>query len=205
MRYSAQVAIISRTIRGEKYAGIVWPSGTNASIATHAARLEPGAGGRKHRCQQGDAGADRTGESSPTVATLWKIATGFNVAFSAFLEISPLQQQATLHRYGDAPVFNQYNADMRVVPLFPFDRQLGFDMFVIDLAPGALSESSAHEPGVIEHVIVISGELELAVDGEWHHLTQGEAMRFQADRPHAYRNASQQTVRIHDLIHYPKF
>ncbi|CAI1501011.1 HTH-type transcriptional regulator PuuR [Serratia quinivorans] len=145
------------------------------------------------------------GESSPTVATLWKIATGFNVAFSAFLEISPLQQQATLHRYGDAPVFNQYNADMRVVPLFPFDRQLGFDMFVIDLAPGALSESSAHEAGVIEHVIVISGELELAVDGQWHHLASGEAMRFQADRPHAYRNNSQQTVRIHDLIHYPKF
>ncbi|MOA56608.1 DNA-binding transcriptional repressor PuuR [compost metagenome] len=58
---------------------------------------------------------------------------------------------------------------------------------------------------MIEHVIVISGELELAVDGQWYHLSSGEAMRFQADRPHAYRNASQQTVRIHDLIHYPKF
>ncbi|HAT5001364.1 TPA: helix-turn-helix transcriptional regulator, partial [Serratia marcescens] len=84
------------------------------------------------------------GESSPTVATLWKIATGFNVAFSAFLEASPAQQQATLHRYGDLPVYDQDNADMRVVPLFPYDRQLGFDMFVIDLAPGALSESSPH-------------------------------------------------------------
>ncbi|HEB0142962.1 TPA: cupin domain-containing protein, partial [Serratia marcescens] len=144
------------------------------------------------------------GESSPTVATLWKIATGFNVAFSAFLEASPAQQQATLHRYGDLPVYDQDNADMRVVPLFPYDRQLGFDMFVIDLAPGALSESSPHEPGVIEHVIVISGRLELAIDGEWHSLAAGEAMRFQADRPHAYRNASSQTVRIHDLIHYPQ-
>lgn len=93
---------------------------------------------------------------------------------------------------------------MRVVPLFPYDRQLGFDMFVIDLAPGALSESSPHEPGVIEHVIVISGRLELAIDGEWRSLAAGEAMRFQADRPHAYRNASSQAVRIHDLIHYPQ-
>ncbi|MET3059059.1 helix-turn-helix domain-containing protein [Serratia marcescens] len=144
------------------------------------------------------------GESSPTVATLWKIATGFNVAFSAFLEASPAQQQATLHRYGDLPVYDQDNADMRVVPLFPYDRQLGFDMFVIDLAPGAFSESSPHEPGVIEHVIVISGRLELAIDGAWHSLAAGEAMRFQADRPHAYRNAGSQTVRIHDLIHYPQ-
>ena len=73
-----------------------------------------------------------------------------------------------MHRYGDLPVYDQDNADMRVVPLFPYDRQLGFDMFVIDLAPGALSESSPHEPGVIEHVIVINGRLELAIDGEWH-------------------------------------
>ncbi|WP_431222524.1 helix-turn-helix domain-containing protein [Serratia sp. L9] len=143
-------------------------------------------------------------ESSPTVATLWKIATGFNVAFSAFLEAAPWQQTAMLHRYGELPTFKQDNADMRVVPLFPFDRQLGFDMFVIDLAPGALSESSPHEAGVIEHVIVINGQLELAINGVWHSLTQGEAMRFQADCPHGYRNASSAPVRFHDLIHYPQ-
>lgn len=143
------------------------------------------------------------GESSPTVATLWKIATGFNVAFSAFLETAPLQPAAMLHRYGELPIFNQGNADMRVVPLFPFDHQLGFDMFVIDLAPGAISESSAHEAGVIEHVIVISGQLELAINGEWHSLASGEAMRFQADCPHAYHNGGTEPVRIHDLIHYP--
>lgn len=144
------------------------------------------------------------GESSPTVATLWKIATGFNVAFSAFLEAAPLQQTSMLHRYGELPIFNQDNAAMRVVPLFPFDHQLGFDMFVIDLAPGALSESSPHQPGVIEHVIVISGQLELAINGVWHRLASGEAMRFQADCAHGYRNASSEPVRIHDLIHYPQ-
>jgi transcriptional regulator with XRE-family HTH domain len=144
------------------------------------------------------------GESSPTVATLWRIATGFNVAFSAFLETAPLQSAAMLHRDGEQPGFNQDNADMRVVPLFPFDRQLGFDIFVIDLAPGALSESSAHETGVIEHVIVIHGQLELAINGVWHHLSSGEAMRFQADCPHAYRNVCSESVRFHDLIHYPR-
>lgn len=143
------------------------------------------------------------GESSPTVATLWKIATGFNVAFSAFIGNADGQLPPAVQRYVDLPVFSQDNADMRVVPLFPFDKQLGFDMFVIDMAPGALSESSAHEQGVIEHVIVIEGQLELMVDGVWHQLAAGEALRFQADRPHSYRNASQHNVRLHDLIHYP--
>ena len=143
------------------------------------------------------------GESSPTVATLWKIATGFNVAFSVFIDDASEQPLSVVQRYADLPVFSQENAEMRVLPLFPFDKQLGFDMFVIDLAPGTLSESSAHEQGVIEHVIVIEGQLELRVDGVWHQLAAGEALRFQADHPHSYRNVSQHNVRLHDLIHYP--
>ncbi|HEI8865154.1 helix-turn-helix domain-containing protein [Serratia sp. AKBS12] len=143
------------------------------------------------------------GESSPTVATLWKIATGFNVAFSVFLEGAQAASQPTLQRQGKLPAFDQANASMRVVPLFPYDRQLGFDMFDIVLAAGATSASSPHEPGVIEHVVVIDGQLDLAIDGQWTRLAAGEAIRFQADCPHVYRNSSQWPVRFHDLIHYP--
>ncbi|EFE94310.1 DNA-binding helix-turn-helix protein [Serratia odorifera DSM 4582] len=143
------------------------------------------------------------GESSPTVATLWKIATGFNVAFSVFLEGAQPASQTMLHRHGNLPVFDQANASMRVMPLFPYDRQLGFDMFDIVLAAGATSASSPHESGVIEHVVVIDGLLDLAIDGQWTRLAAGEAIRFQADCPHVYRNTSQRAVRFHDLIHYP--
>ncbi|MGL5668730.1 MAG: XRE family transcriptional regulator, partial [Shewanella sp.] len=31
---------------------------------------------------------------------------------------------------------------------------------------------------------------------------QGEAVRFAADKPHGYRNLSDQPVVFHDLIHY---
>ncbi|HDJ1463214.1 TPA: helix-turn-helix transcriptional regulator, partial [Serratia rubidaea] len=54
-------------------------------------------------------------ESSPTVATLWKIATGFNVAFSAFL--APSSPPPTVQRQGALPAFIQENAAMRVTPL----------------------------------------------------------------------------------------
>jgi hypothetical protein len=40
---------------------------------------------------------------------------------------------------------------------------LRFDHFSITLAPGALSESTPHEQGVIEHVVVISGVLDLCL------------------------------------------
>lgn len=52
-------------------------------------------------------------ESSPTVATLWKIATGLNVPFSTF--ISPPESEPL-------PTFDPQEQAMVVTPLFPWDR-----------------------------------------------------------------------------------
>jgi transcriptional regulator with XRE-family HTH domain len=76
-------------------------------------------------------------ESSPTVSTLWKIATGLNVPFSAFITPEADRQA----------VFDPQQQAMVVKPLFPWDETLRFDHFSITLAPGALSESTPHEAG----------------------------------------------------------
>ena len=141
-------------------------------------------------------------ESSPTIALLWKIATGFNVPFSLFLMNDAGVEQTAL-RSSETPRFRQSNAAMQVSSLFPFDRQLGFDMLQVELAAGALSESSPHESGVIEHVVVIEGELQLAIGAEWHTLKAGEGLRFQADCAHSYQNQGKVSVKFHSLIHYP--
>ena len=140
------------------------------------------------------------GESSPTVATLWKIASGLNVSFSQFLETPPAQS-AALHRHGLLTTFNSETSGMRVVPLFPYDATLRMDMFVI--APGGCSESTPHEADEIKQKIINEEELILTVDGVTRTLTTGEALRFAADCPHSYRNESGHSVRFHDLIHYP--
>ncbi len=133
-------------------------------------------------------------ESSPTVATLWKIATGLNVPFSRSSSRTPAPRPPRLirssRRCGDASI--------------PVDPELRFDHFSITLAPGALSESTPHEKGVIEHVVVISGTLDLCLQGEWHSLQAGEGRRFAGDATHAYRNRGAQAAHFHSLIHYPK-
>ena len=132
-------------------------------------------------------------ESSPTVATLWKIATGLNVPFSLF--ITPAN--------GDDTAFDPQQQAMVIKPVFPWDPVLRVDHFAITLAPGALSESTPHEVGVIERVVAISGTLEMCISGEWQSVNEGEGRQFAADRTHAYRNSSAQTVLFHSLIYYP--
>lgn len=131
------------------------------------------------------------GESSPTVATLWKIATGFNVPFSAFF--SELQVATA-----------DLTAEMVAVPVFPYDEALHFDLLAVTLPAGALSESAPHERGVVEHVVVITGVLEIGQNGRWQRLGAGEGLRFAGDAAHAYRNPGTAVCRFHSLIHYPQ-
>lgn len=144
------------------------------------------------------------GESSPTIATLWKIASGFNTSFSSFIDdIPPYIEQESVYRAGKARKLHEKDEKIRVLPLFPFDEQLNFEVFSIELLPGCEHLSPAHQPGVIEHVIVIEGTPEVLVDGLWKLLHKGEGLRFEAFRPHGYRNTMSKMAIFYDIIHYP--
>lgn len=143
------------------------------------------------------------GESSPTIATLWKIASGFQSSFSAFIEETQADSAEPVHRKGPAQQLHPSDQKIRVMPLFPFDGQLHFELFVLELLPGCEHLSPPHQHGVIEHVVVVSGSMEVFADGKWHPLKKGEGLRFDADKPHGYRNKAAKTATIHDIIHYP--
>lgn len=142
------------------------------------------------------------GESTPTVATLWKIATGLGVPMTALLEAD---------RAGDDVLLLRDAADLRVRPsqegmqralLFPYEARFGFELYELTFAPGFESISEPHDTGVVEHIIVQHGEIELLIEDEWQPLRQGQALRFPADRRHGYRNRTREEAVVMDLIHY---
>ncbi len=144
------------------------------------------------------------GESSPTLATLWKIASGFNTSMSTFIEPDLSCSEETLHRSADKLRHQPATDQMLVAPLFPFEIDFGFEVFELTLLPGYQRYSEPHAPGVVEHVIVIKGQMELLADGKWQALRCGEAMRFAADKPHGYRNLTDNPAVFHNIIHYPR-
>lgn len=139
-------------------------------------------------------------ESSPTIATLWKIATGFHIALSSLVEEQPTKNEAVVVTSHRRVILDQ--TDTPLEPLFAYDPKTGIELFVIDLAAGKTHLSPAHDSGVTEHIIVIAGKMEVLVDNQWYSLEQGEAMKFDAHRPHGYRNASDKKCCFHSLIHY---
>lgn len=143
-------------------------------------------------------------ESSPTIATLWKIATGFETSFSSFIEEIHTISSEAIYRTGQVQTIHPDDKKIRVFPLFPFDSQLDFELFVIELLPGCEHLSPPHKQGVIEHIVVAEGSMEVLVGGTWRSLSNGEGIRFNASQPHGYRNLASKAATIHDMIHYPK-
>lgn len=142
------------------------------------------------------------GESSPTIATLWKIASGFEVSFSSFLEPIQPDQVSFIHRNPQLQQIHQQDNKINVMSIFPYDKSLMFEVFIIELLPGCIHLSPPHQKGVIEHIIPVNGEMEVLIEDSWKKIKQNEGIRFSADLPHGYRNLSNKPVLFHDMIHY---
>lgn len=141
-------------------------------------------------------------ESSPTIATLWKIASGFQTSFSQFIDDLSKKTNYPIRRSDKIQPLEPADKNIRITPLFPFDEQLRCEIFVIELQPHAELLSSPHKLGVIEHVIVVEGTMQVLLNRTWKVLREGEGLRFDAHKPHGYKNNTNSTARFHNIIHY---
>ncbi len=91
---------------------------------------------------------------------------------------------------------------MRAYTLFPFDPIRSFEAFVIEFEAGCIHQSDAHAENVEETVFVISGKLDITVNGHAETLSDGQAARFRADAPHIYGNPYSELCRIYNTIFY---
>lgn len=139
------------------------------------------------------------GESSPTIATLWKIAKGFQMPLSAL--IGP----AALRDPNDARLFRTvtFPGSIEVKIVFPFDPLLGAETFHVALKPDQCHQSAAHAAGVTEEVFILQGTLEVLREGDWVPLGAGQGLRFAADLPHGYR-AGPEGAAFLNMHHYPR-
>lgn len=134
------------------------------------------------------------GESSPTITRLWKIASGFDLPLSYFL--------VTIGDHSEDDKKREAEQGISAITLSPFDSVTGIEILSLTLMPLHQQLSTAHNVGVVEHIIVIKGEMEYYLDGKWKYLRQGETIKFNADKEHGYRNMTEKKSIFHNIICY---
>jgi transcriptional regulator with XRE-family HTH domain len=132
-------------------------------------------------------------ESTPTITTLWKIAGGLSISFSSFFAGQPGAD------FRQVSLPNE--RDMAIQVICPFDAATRMEILEITMTNRHHQRSPGHRFGVVEHVVVVQGVLDLIYEGRVHRLSPGPVHRFHADMAHQYRSATD-TVVFRNIICY---
>lgn len=141
------------------------------------------------------------GQSAPTINVLWKIARALDVPFSAMISSSN-QSPVKVLRERDAKRLLSHDGSFSSRALFPFDEPRRVEFYELVIAPKGVEIAEAHAPGTLENLVVAKGQLELETNAERYQLDTGDAILFEADKPHTYRNVGSVEARLFLVMTY---
>jgi transcriptional regulator with XRE-family HTH domain len=140
-------------------------------------------------------------QSTPTINVLWKIARALNVPFSALIA-QPSPARVRVLSAARAKVLASRDGKFTSRALFPFDEPRRVEFYELHLAARTVEEAEPHPPGTVENLVVTHGSLEVQVGEERHVLATGDAIQFQADVPHQYRNPADGEAVVYLVMTY---
>jgi transcriptional regulator with XRE-family HTH domain len=141
------------------------------------------------------------GRSVPTIALLWRVAQALNVPFSA-LTSDDTKSGTILLPADKAKTLTSAGGAFTSRALFPFESERRVEFYKLTLAPNAEENADPHAPGTTENLVVVSGQVEITAAGVSYVLRPEDAIMFEADVPHRYRNMSAKTAVMYLVMTY---
>jgi transcriptional regulator with XRE-family HTH domain len=140
------------------------------------------------------------GNGNPSIDTVWWLAQALNVPFGALFEDAS-QDDVTVVRLEEAQIVSA-EGGFTGRRLLSRDGRGRIELYVLDLERGVRRDAAAHPPGVVEHVIVMKGRVDVGPDGDSTVLGAGDCISFPADRSHHY-DARSGPARLLSFTEYP--
>ncbi|MFO0601402.1 MAG: XRE family transcriptional regulator [Myxococcaceae bacterium] len=141
------------------------------------------------------------GQSAPTINVLWKMARALDVPFSALIT-SQASSGAKVMRAGAGKRLLSADGSFQSRALFPFDEPRRVEFYELKLGPKGVENAEAHAPGTVENLVVAKGSVEIVAGSQTHALDTGDAILFEADQPHVYRNTGATEALLYLVMTY---
>lgn len=126
-----------------------------------------------------------TGKSSPTISTIWKIANGLHISFTALLRKNEVK--AEVRSFKESQGLTAMEDHYRLYPLIPFDPAMPFETYYFEIDPETSFKGEPHKGNVTEYVFVTEGTLEMILEDKSYTINSGEFLQFHADCDHTYK------------------
>ena len=141
------------------------------------------------------------GETNPTINTLWKIANGLKVPYTALLEQQ--EQETSIIQKSNITVQHDHNDHYRLYCYYPDTPQRNLEIFQMELDAGHSHISIGHSEKSQEYLMVLEGELTLSVNNQTYLLHADDAIGFVASYEHSYSSTGTETVKAIITNFYP--
>ena len=141
------------------------------------------------------------GHSTPTINVVWKIARALDVSFATLITEHAATSTALVLR-DRAKLLTSHDGSFTSRALFPFDEPRNVEFYELNLTANSVEEADPHPIGTTENLVVTSGTLELTVGKVRHQLDTGDAIFFEADVPHSYRNPGSTNLTMYLVMSY---
>jgi transcriptional regulator with XRE-family HTH domain len=123
--------------------------------------------------------------SVPTINIVWKIASAFAVPFSTLITSHDAERMRVL-RASQTKILTSATGEFSSRALFPFDGERRTEFYEIRLKAGCIESAEPHPAGTIEI----------------QRLAAGDAILFEADKPHSYRNPLKEDAAAYLVMTY---
>ncbi len=133
------------------------------------------------------------GRKNPTLKVVSQLSYGLQCTISELLGLPVSAPRVTLHTAKERQVLRDVDTGLERSLLSPAMVQRGIQIVQYRLPGGANSgEFPPERPGVVEHITVLSGRMEVLIGEETVRLGEGDSVTFSADTAHGFSNPGEE-------------
>ena len=141
---------------------------------------------------------------NPTIATVWKIASGLGIKLQSLLEGKD-EPEAIIHvtRFNEGTILDSRDGGTHFHVLSSIDFIDDLELYLLDIQEGACLDSEAHFPGTEEYLTVIQGKVRVTSGKKSVDLEEGDFVIYSVDVNHSIENLGNEKARVHLVVRFP--
>lgn len=140
------------------------------------------------------------GATNPSINTIWKLANGLQVPYTALLE-PHISGGAVINKIDLIPQELDENKGL-LYCYYRTSPNRNFELFEMKLEEGSSYTSLGHGERTEEYILVQGGILKMEVNKEIHILKKGDAISFPASSQHIYHNEEKEVLVLFIINYY---
>ena len=127
-------------------------------------------------------------ETNPTIGTVWRLTKALDTTIDEVLRADTGSNFIEHQKRSAIPILESQDGLCRLAIFGPLNLVEYMQWYDFTAEPGGVLESEPHQPGCIEHLYILEGEIEVTCGDDVKLGKTGEALRYRGDRPHRLRN-----------------